>query len=286
MHQRLYISDLDGTLLGGDRLLGARTRRVLEAFIGGGGLFTIATGRSAASCAATLGGLELAMPVITHNGALTCDLSPFVVRSVRAMPGPAAAALFAAAIGRGLSPVAYGLDGAGRVLLLHGARLNAPTRRYVDSLSTLHPSTADDGTRLAGLQGLSLILLDEPAALATFLAELCGAQRGFCSSLGRSAYTPGLGVGEVQSAAASKGVAAAELCARLGLEPAQIVAFGDNCNDLPLLLLAGAAFCPPDAQPEVLEAVGGRIGRAADEGVAAFLEALLNDHLDLAGPLR
>src|SRR5512140_3411087 len=98
MQRRLYISDLDGTLLGSDRQLGARTRRVLEAFIAGGGLFTIATGRSAASCAATLGGLALSMPVITHNGALTCDLDPFVVRSVRAMSGPAAAGLFAAAV--------------------------------------------------------------------------------------------------------------------------------------------------------------------------------------------
>ena len=277
MQRRLYISDLDGTLLGSDRRLGERTRRVLDAFIAGGGLFTIATGRSAASCAATLEGLKLAVPAITHNGALTGGLDPFTVHAVRAMPGPDAARLFAAAIARGLAPVAYALDPASRTWLLHGERLNSPTGRYVDSLAALHPHAVDDGARLSGLQGLSLILLDDPEPLSAFLLEACGAASGFAASLGRSAYTPGLGVAEVQSSAASKGAAAAELCASLGLEPAQIVAFGDNCNDLPLLRLAGEAFCPPDAQPEVLEAVGGRIGRAADEGVAAFLEALIHD---------
>jgi 5-amino-6-(5-phospho-D-ribitylamino)uracil phosphatase len=285
MRPRLYISDLDGTLLGADRRLGERTRRVLARFIAGGGLFTVATGRSAASCASTLAGLRLPVPAITHNGALISDLQPAdvsgappaqVARPVRAMPGRLAADLFALAIRRGLAPVAYGLDETERTWLLHPSEANSPTRRYLDSLSLLHPRTVDDGTRLSDLRGLSLILLDDPVRLAEFLAEACGPGSGFACSLGRSAYTIGLGVGEVQSEEANKGAAAVELCRSLGLAAADIVAFGDNSNDLPLLGVAGEAFCPPDAQPEVLAATRGRIACAAEEGVAAFLEARLD----------
>jgi len=46
-------------------------------------------------------------------------------------------------------------------------------------------------------------------------------------------------------------------------------------NDLPLLLYAGEARCPPDAHPEVLAAVAGRIAPSAEHGVACYLQAVL-----------
>ncbi len=235
----------------------------------------MATGRSAASCAATLEGLRLPLPAIVHNGALTCELHSGRPGAIRAMDGPAAGRFFADAVAEGLSPIAYGLDEEGTTWLLHSAQPNLPTRRYLDSLRELHQQAVDDGGWLARLSPLSMLLLDEPARLADFLGRACRAGSGFASSLGRSAYTPGLGVGEVQADRATKGQAALDMCASLGLSPAELVAFGDGGNDLPLLRLAGGAFCPPDAQPEVLAQVEGRIACAADEGVAAYLEELL-----------
>ena len=271
----LYISDLDGTLLLPDKTLGARTRAVLERFIASGGLFTVATGRSAASTARILAPLALPVDAITHNGALTVNLQTGSIAQVVPMPASSARHVFERAVQRDLAPLAYGLDGAGHTLLVHGGEPNAATAGYLAALRPLHPCIADDGSTLDRLRGLTLLLLDEPQRIAALFAETCGGDTGLVAYLGRSAYTAGLGVGEVQAAAASKAHAARELARRAGLDASAIVAFGDNANDLPLLLLAGQAYCPPEAVAEVRERIPGRIGGPREEGVASYLEAQL-----------
>ncbi len=253
--RRLYVSDLDGTLLLPDKTLGARSRAAIERHLARGGLFTIATGRSAASAAAILGALAARLPVdaIVHNGA-----------------APAALELYRAAVEAGLCPMAYT---PGSRLCYAGAP-NRAARGYLDALAPLHGAARDDaGDSLRAAGALSMILLDDPDRLRAFLHERC-ARLGLACSIGKSAYTAGLGVGEVQAAEANKASAALALAGELGLGPEALCAFGDNMNDLPLLLAAGEAYCPPDAVAGVLEAIPGRIAAAAEEGVARFLEAL------------
>jgi hydroxymethylpyrimidine pyrophosphatase-like HAD family hydrolase len=200
------------------------------------------------------------------------NLATGELRAACAIPAEAAAELFRRAVEEGLGPMAYLIAG-GSTTILHGGASNLATRRYLDSLSSLHPVVRDhDWTATGGC--LSMILLDDPDRLQAFLGSRCGSL-GLTCSIGKSAYTPGLGVGEVQAAEANKAAAALALLRELGLETSALCAFGDNMNDLPLLLAAGEAYCPPDAVEDVLEAVSGRIAPAAEEGVAGFLEALI-----------
>lgn len=186
------------------------------------------------------------------------------------MPGPAALELYRGAVAAGLCPMAYTPAAA----LCYAGTPNTAARGYLAALSPLHHTARDDsGASLADAGVLSMILLDEPERLRAFLGERCAAL-GLVWSVGKSAYTAGLGVGEVQAADANKASAALALAHELGLGPEALCAFGDNMNDLPLLLAAGEAYCPPDAVPGVLEAISGRIASAAEEGVARFLEAL------------
>ena len=277
---RLYVSDLDGTLLRPDRTLGPRTRRAIARFVAAGGRFTVATGRSAPSTAGRLEGLELGLEAIVHNGALTADLSTGAVSDAVPMPGDAAAALFSGAVERGLCPVAYALPAAGdaATTLLRGPGPNAPTRRYLESVDGMHEHVVlEHGAPLAdGLVPLALIVLDAPGRIAELFARHCGPGAGLVAYPGHSAYTPGLGVGEVTALEAGKSRAAARLARDLGLAGLQdVVAFGDNHNDLPLLHAAGEALCPHSADPEVLAQIPGRVDSAAREGVARYLERLL-----------
>jgi len=272
--RRLLISDLDGTLLLPDRSLGPRSRVAIERHLERGGLFTIATGRSSASAAAILGELAALLPVdaIVHNGAARVRLSTGAVRETTLIPGEVAVRLFREAVEAGICPVAYAPEPASSAIR-HGGAPNRATERYLEALAPLHAIARDDTGASLRSGVLSMILLDEPDRLDGLLGARCPAL-GLGYSVGRSAYTAGLGVGEVQSAAASKATAALALARELGLEASALCAFGDNMNDLPLLLAAGEAYCPPDAVPGVLEAVAGRIAPAAEEGVARFLEAL------------
>jgi hydroxymethylpyrimidine pyrophosphatase-like HAD family hydrolase len=169
--------------------------------------------------------------------------------------------------------VAYALEEDGSVALHHGASPNRATERYLESVAGMHRFVVDDGARLQRQQGLAMILLDDPGAIEAFFAAACDPDPGITAYPGRSAYTPGLGVGEITSSAASKGAAARLLARSLGC--AGIVAFGDNLNDLPLLRVARRAYCPPGAQPAVLAATSGRIAASEEEGVARYLEDLL-----------
>jgi Cof subfamily protein (haloacid dehalogenase superfamily) len=80
---------------------------------------------------------------------------------------------------------------------------------------------------------------------------------------------------EISAPGVTKATTLAVLAAQQGLGPESVVAFGDQPNDLAMLLWAGAAYAMADAHPEVLAAVPRRARPVAEDGVAIVLEELL-----------
>jgi hydroxymethylpyrimidine pyrophosphatase-like HAD family hydrolase len=80
---------------------------------------------------------------------------------------------------------------------------------------------------------------------------------------------------EIGAAGVSKASALAVLCERKGIEPADVLAFGDMPNDLAMLQWAGRSVAVANAHPEVVE-VADEVTASNDEGgVARVLERLL-----------
>ena len=77
----------------------------------------------------------------------------------------------------------------------------------------------------------------------------------------------------------SKGVALERLAARRGFSPPEVMAIGDNWNDLEMLRWAGQPVLMGNASPELMEIAlheGWRVTATNDEdGVALVLEAIL-----------
>ena len=69
----LYISDLDGTLLGPNASLSKRTINILNDLLHKGVLFTIATARSIKSVKYILKDLNITLPMILMNGVCIYD---------------------------------------------------------------------------------------------------------------------------------------------------------------------------------------------------------------------
>ena len=70
---KLIISDLDGTLIPRGGVISEENRRAIAYFVGEGGLFSVATGRTPEAAAGYVEGLPLNAPGIFFNGAMLYD---------------------------------------------------------------------------------------------------------------------------------------------------------------------------------------------------------------------
>jgi Cof subfamily protein (haloacid dehalogenase superfamily) len=80
---------------------------------------------------------------------------------------------------------------------------------------------------------------------------------------------------EIMAAGVTKAFALEQLCADLGIDQRDVVAVGDQPNDLPMLSWAGRGVAMGNSHPLVLEAVDERTATNADDGLALVLESLL-----------
>jgi HAD superfamily hydrolase (TIGR01484 family) len=77
---------------------------------------------------------------------------------------------------------------------------------------------------------------------------------------------------EILHPGASKGRGLTTALDSLGLSPAEVIAFGDEENDLPLFQAAGFSAAPANAKERVRSAADFLTGPHFEDGVAAFLE--------------
>lgn len=91
-------------------------------------------------------------------------------------------------------------------------------------------------------------------------------------------YSGASGLAEISAVGVTKASALGEWCAAQGIDPADVFAFGDMPNDLPMLAWAGRSFGVANAHPDVLDFVDEVCGSNDDDGVAQVLEAALARH--------
>jgi len=80
---------------------------------------------------------------------------------------------------------------------------------------------------------------------------------------------------EIVEAGASKGTALAILAERLGLGPEQVLAIGDNHNDLSMMEYAGFAVAVGNAPPEVQAAADLAAATCEEDGVSEAIQKLI-----------
>ncbi|MCL2581766.1 MAG: Cof-type HAD-IIB family hydrolase [Streptosporangiales bacterium] len=271
MTRTLYVSDLDGTLLGEDGTLSPRTASVVNDLIDGGGLFTYATARSFTSASAATAGLRLNLPAITYGGSAVIDPRTGELASATFLPATVVTRILRLmSRADGVEPFVFGMvDGQDRAVWRE-AHANDGVRAVLDALNGDPRLLSVAGwSDIDPAQVLSIGTGGSAGPLREVRDALGDALEGCFSVLWDNDGRPGRQWLEIYSADATKAAAARRLQARVGAD--RLVAFGDHLNDVPLLAGADAGYAVANAVPELRAVATSVIGSNGDHGVAEWL---------------
>jgi hydroxymethylpyrimidine pyrophosphatase-like HAD family hydrolase len=258
---RLIAIDLDGTLLHSDGSVSARTSAALARVGQAGARFVIVTGRPPRHVPRVLSPIGYRGQVICADGALTYDLGREVISGQRLIPA-AVLAEAAARLRRAIPGLGIAVEYPDRFVRDPHYQAGAwRTRESVLCVSD-HELFSGDAVKLLGRH---------PALSGDDLLALAGPVVG---EIVEVFHSGGLRLLEATAAGVSKGTALAELAARLGIAAAEVAAFGDMVNDLPMLAWAGTSYGMANAHPAVLALADHVIPSNDEDGVATIIEQL------------
>ncbi|MCL2600552.1 MAG: HAD-IIB family hydrolase [Treponema sp.] len=271
--------DLDGTTLLPDSVLGCRTARCLRRLVDRGIQIIVCTGRAPGSSRRYCEAIDAKGPMVFFNGAMVAE-----------MPG-------SKPVGCDLLPlevVAYGADIArdmdihyqvffpatanpepgiqGETLAIEKHR---PESEFYQKHTGITPIVADIKDMIArpGLHGitggLKAMFIADPSAHKEVHDRMAWRFGGRIYMV-RTHPT----FLEVMTAGVSKGRGLKTVMELRGLNPQDVMAFGDEENDLPMFAAARFSAAPANATEKVREAADFVFGPNTQEGLAAFLEGL------------
>jgi Cof subfamily protein (haloacid dehalogenase superfamily) len=273
---RLVALDIDGTLLTSRREVSPATHAAVRAVHSRGVRVVLVTGRRYPSARRVLDELALDVPLIVHNGGLVVDGGAIV----RCLPLDRETARRVVRLGREqrVDPVVhYGQRGEGQLLVEGLEPSNTPLAYYVDRS---HPDVRTVPDLEAAMEEDPIqVMFGGPVERMAALWPVLGASFGREASITRTVYKRlGATFIDVLRSGVSKGEALAFLCASRGIARDEVLAIGDNWNDLEMLRSAGLGLVMGNADPEVLAAGFGRLPTNDEDGVAAALhEHVLNE---------
>jgi hypothetical protein len=281
---KLLAVDVDGTLLGpGSRLSSAHAAAVRQAKETGLAV-CLCTGRSVAEThpvwrACEFGGK--ADPLICISGALVCEGDSARTLRIEPVAAAAAAAGAEAIVRAGRSVVAlvdawrWGFD----YYLLEAQDAPAVRQKWLDrhACRVRVVKSLADTSEPAEILRLTVFADSSAGAVEANLAACADGQL----QVGRI-HAPNLGVDllECFAPAASKWAGIRYVAQGLRIGKQDIVAVGDDVNDLSMLQNAGLAVAMGNAGPSVKSAARLTIGRHDADGLAPFIAQLLAGNYD------
>jgi hydroxymethylpyrimidine pyrophosphatase-like HAD family hydrolase len=261
MRVGLVATDLDGTLVREDQRVGARSVAALDR----APAVVLVTGRPIRWLYPVYADLAIRPLAVAANGAAIYDpVSDTVIHQTPLEP---------AAMAEAIDRLRAAVPGVRIGVEVDGGR----SMRYEPGYP-LGPWGANDPNVVEVEPGR---LIAEPAVKMLVKAgaqppdEFTAAVGGILAGLGEATHSSSSGMVEVSAAGITKAAGLAWVADRLGIPAADVVAFGDMPNDLPMLGWAGWGVAMANAHPAVLAAADDVTGTNDEEGVAQYLERLL-----------
>lgn len=268
--KRLYISDLDGTLLSPEQTVTEETVSLLNECIAGGAFFTFATARTAASAVKITESININVPCILMNGVSVYDLTrkKYVKNEYLSAEKSAAVANVLDCFGQSGFMYKISED----KLSCEYTKLDSPEiyefyRRRKDKydkpfsqIRSFCESCTDEVmyfTMLDTFEKLDMIRRE--------VEKIGGLKYEFY----RDIYSENVWYLEIFSDKASKFNGVRFLREKYGFD--EIVCFGDNLNDIPMFRASDVKIAVENAKPELKELADFITPSNTENGVAQWL---------------
>ena len=299
---RMIAVDMDGTLLGSDGHVSARNLAALHAAERAGIEVVVATGRRHCYAMRQLRGLGLGdeNALVSSNGTVTRTLGARLLE--RTLMQPEAARRLCAHMDefRNALVITFdrtgedGEDARGALVVEDLEELNGSISRWMAANEPYISHVAPIERALEGEAPIQMMICGTIERMRTAEVRLLE-HPGVCAvgadsapdaeiALHRTEYPErNLSIVDILPAGCSKGAALLRLAARRGLGAEEILAIGDNWNDLSMLEMAGRRVLMGNAPEDLKQAAAERgwaVGRRHDEdGVAEAIESVMAEAL-------
>jgi hydroxymethylpyrimidine pyrophosphatase-like HAD family hydrolase len=299
MGYRLIAVDVDGTLLRSDGTISQRTRGALARALGRGASIAVATGRRRRTALHILEQLDLPHYLVASQGAVTWHDDEIIDHAH--LPVASARRALDILERRGHNAIIFGNSFQPEVIWASGDwRANPRVADYLrrGSRGENAPLVRDlTAGSVIEHDPIEIIVFDTRERLDALDEELTGHAPPPPSvdpplqqdethpqplwrviySIGQFTAGPAI---EIVGPKTSKEHALRKLCKRLGCTPEEVIAFGDNVNDLEMLHFAGMGVCMENGTEDAKAVVRAKGANGLicpsndDDGIAAMLEEL------------
>lgn len=272
--KRLFVSDLDGTLLNKNAEVSDVTKDIINREIEKGLHFTISTARTPTTALKIVEDLNLKLPVMMMNGVLIYDMEKKTYLQKEAMDETTIMVLLGLIKTKGLSCFLYGLEE--NQFVAYYDSVDSTSLNYFRNERIMKFdkkfTEVEDLSLVAGKDIIYCMLRESKERLEGLYRELSvvkGVKTEFYSDI----YSDEYYMLEIYSDRASKKEALSYL-RRMG-QYDSIVGFGDNLNDMALVDACDYFYAVSNAHPEIQNMADAVIPSNVENGVAQFIEQMI-----------
>ena len=270
--KRLYISDLDGTLLNSKKEITTYSKEALNELIAAGVQFSIATARTSATVEKMLEGLHINIPIVLMNGVALYDLKQHAYIDVEYIESTASKEIMSRLSKAQKGGFIYTIDdekGKGQLKAHYNKVLNQYEKIFYEerkNAKLFKKHNLEDTRNI-----IYFVFMDEKEKIEE-IAQLIKDIEGIDYASYKDNYMEGAYLLEVYSKKASKSNGVSKVKRRYGYE--EIVCFGDNLNDLSMFHIADYSYAMSNAADELKEVATKVIASNEEDGVARFIKKL------------
>ena len=276
----LFVSDLDGTLLGDDSLLSSGTVATLNRIIGElGGLFTVATARTPATVVPLMQQVHARLPFIVIGGSAMWNPVTSSFEHTRSIDDTTVNAVADVFDRHQAHPFIYRRHGEGLLHTHHYGPLSPQEERFVAARQHLPLKKfflGDEGYRCNDDEALLIFSMNKYPVLKAIADDLKVSVATCSVMLYHDIFDESEGYLEIFTAGTSKAAAIHELAREVGA--GRVVVFGDNRNDIAMMQAADYSVAVGNAFPEVKAVASEVIGPNTADSVARWIEKQIIDN--------